>query len=330
MIKLKLLKAVPFRQEDDSDIGTSTAMSYAMLPVILMSIIFFGIGSLEVIAFAIVSSLIFEWMFKKILFKLPVQVFEGQVVVRAILLAFCLPVGLPFWIIPIGSLVLIVVSRLSFDGLKINPFHPVLVGWLLLRIAFPIQMTTWKATSISADAFTGATPLGIVNGKPLVQLAGNLQIPGYFDLFWGNVSGSLGEISALALLIGGFYLLWRKVITWQTPAAIFTTIIVLEGLLWIIAPGHFLDPVFHLITGGIMLGSIFLATDPATSPETPTGKFFFGICIGIITLFIRNFSPFPEGIAFAILVMNGFTTLINKKSKLLTIGRYNQVVQDAP
>jgi electron transport complex protein RnfD len=134
-------------------------------------------------------------------------------------------------------------------------------------------------------------------------------------MFWGDMSGSLGEISAIAILMGGAHLLWKKIITWHIPAAVLGSIFIFEGLLWIVAPGRFMDPVFHLITGGAMLGAFFMATDLTTSPMTPPGKIIFGIGIGVITMCIRNFGAYPEGISFAILIMNGFTPLINAKVK---------------
>jgi electron transport complex protein RnfD len=181
-------------------------------------------------------------------------------------------------------------------------------------------MTTWSANITSADTFTGATPLGLLkeglkSGKSLAQILADNQIPGYFDMFWGNMSGSIGEISAIAILLGGVYLLWKKVITWHIPVAVLGSILLFEGVLWIIAPGRFMDPIFHLITGGVMLGAFFMATDLTTSPMSSGGKLVFGAGIGIITICIRNFGAYPEGISFAILIMNGFTPMINAKIK---------------
>ena len=181
-------------------------------------------------------------------------------------------------------------------------------------------MTTWSANITMADSFTGATPLGLVkeglkSGKLMATVAADSRIPSYFDMFWGNMSGSLGEISAIAILLGGIYLLWKKIITWHIPVAILGTLFIFEGLFWSLASGSFMDPIFHLITGGVMLAAFFLATDPHTSPSSPTGKLLFGAAIGLITILIRNFTPLPEGVAIAVLVTNGFVPLINKKIK---------------
>jgi electron transport complex protein RnfD len=177
-------------------------------------------------------------------------------------------------------------------------------------------MSDWTATITSVDTFTGATPLGLLNkgiqnGQTVAQIFSDTRMPGYFYMFWGDVSGSIGEISAIAILVGGLYLFMKKIINWQIPVAVLGTIFILEGILWVAAPGRFADPVFHLVTGGAMLGALFMATYPATLPATATGKLIFGAGIGLITILIRNFGPYSEGIAVAVLIMNGLTPMIN-------------------
>lgn len=292
----------------------------AMIPAMIMSFIFFGLDSVKIMVAAIISCLLFEYAIQKYLLKVPTTIKDGSAVITAILLAFNVPSGLPVWLVVLGSLIAIGVAKLSFGGLGQNPFNPALVGRVFLLISFPVQMTTWKANITATDTFTGATPLGLLkeglrNGKSLAQITSDTQLPGYFDMFWGDMSGSLGEISAIAILIGGIYLLWKKVITWHIPVAVLGSVFLFEGFLWILAPGRFMDPIFHLITGGIMLGAFFMATDLTTSPMTPIGKLIFGVGIGIITICIRNFGAYPEGISFAILIMNGFTPMINARIK---------------
>ena len=292
----------------------------ALIPAMIMSIIFFGLSSLKIMVAAVVSCLLFEYAIQKYLLKVPTTIRDGSAVITGILLAFNVPSGLPVWLVVLGSLVAIGIAKLSFGGLGQNPFNPALVGRVFLLISFPVQMTTWTANITVTDSFTGATPLGLLkeglkNGKSLAEITSNNQIPSYFDMFWGDMSGSLGEISAIAILMGGLYLLWKKIITWHIPVAVLGSIFIFEGLLWIVAPGRFMDPVFHLIAGGAMLGAFFMATDLTTSPMTPLGKTIFGIGIGVITMCIRNFGAYPEGISFAILIMNGFTPLINAKIK---------------
>ena len=292
----------------------------ALVPAMIMSTIFFGLNSLKIILAAVISCLLFEYAIQKFLLKVPTTIRDGSAVITGILLAFNVPVGLPVWLVVLGSLVAIGIAKLSFGGLGQNPFNPALVGRVFLLISFPVQMTTWTANITVTDSFTGATPLGLLkeglkSGKTLAQISSDSQIPGYFDMFWGDMSGSLGEISAIAILMGGIYLLWKKIITWHIPVAVLGSIFLFEGILWIFAPDRFMDPVFHLITGGAMLGAFFMATDLTTSPMTPYGKLLFGAGIGVITMCIRNFGAYPEGISFAILIMNGFTPLINAKIK---------------
>ena len=292
----------------------------ALVPMMLMSTIFFGLHSLKILVVAVITCLLFEYIFQKIVLKTPTTLRDGSAVIIGVLLAFNLPPGLPVWLIVLGALVAIGITRISFGRPGANPFNPVLLSWLFLRISFPVQMTTWSANITMADSFTGATPLGLVkeglkNGKSMATIVADSRIPSYFDMFWGNMSGSLGEISTIAILLGGIYLLWKKIITWHIPVSVLGTLFIFESLFWLLAPGSFMDPIFHLITGGVMLGAIFLATDPHTSPQSPTGKLLFGACVGLITILIRNFTPLPEGVIIAILVMNGFVPLINKKTK---------------
>ncbi len=292
----------------------------ALVPMMLMSTIFFGLHSLRILVAAVITCLLFEYIFQKFVLKTPTTLRDGSAVIIGVLLAFNLPAGLPVWLIVLGALVAIGITKISFGRIGTNLFNPVLLSWLFLRISFPVQMTTWTANITMADSFTGATPLGLVkegfkSGKLMATIAADSRIPSYFDMFWGNMSGSLGEISAIAILLGGIYLIWKKIISWHIPVAILGTLFIFEGLFWLLAPGSFMNPIFHLITGGAMLAAFFMATDPHTSPSSPTGKLLFGAAIGLITILIRNFTPLPEGVAIAILVMNGFVPLINKKTK---------------
>jgi electron transport complex protein RnfD len=294
----------------------------AMIPAFAVSLIFFGLGALVVTGIAVVSCMAFEYLINRFMFKAPGTLSDGSAAVTGVLLAFNVPSNLPVWMIMIGSLVAIGVAKMSFGGLGKNPFNPALVGRVFLLISFPVQMTSWPKAIESRfaylDATTGATPLailkeGIKNGQPLSELM--KDIPEYAQMFLGNMGGSLGEISALALLIGGLYLIIKKVITWHIPASILATVILFTGILWMIDPGKFADPLFHLLTGGIMLGAIFMATDMVTSPMTPVGQIIFGVGIGLITCLIRIFGAYPEGVSFAILIMNAFVPLIDKYVK---------------
>ena len=213
---------------------------------------------------------------------------------------------------------------MSFGGLGCNIFNPALVGRVFLLISFPVQMTTWPKplglASSYVDAETGATPLAILkealkSGQSVTEVMSSGNIAGYREMFLGNMGGSLGEVAAIALLVGFVYMLFRKIITWHIPVTIFATVFVFSGILYLCNPEHFVSPVFHLLSGGMMLGAIFMATDYVTSPMAVKGMVIYGIGIGIITVIVRVFGAYPEGMSFAILIMNGFTPLINRYCK---------------
>ena len=292
----------------------------AMLPVLAFSIYFFGMGAIIVTLTAVASCLAFEWIIQKFIRKQERSITDGSALVTGILLAFNIPTNLPIWIIIVGSLVAIGVGKMSFGGLGNNPFNPALVGRVFMLISFPVQMTSWPIptgfNNSYTDAVTGATPLGVMKegiaaGKPVSELMGLDQIPSHLELFYGYMGGSMGEIAAVALLLGLGYMLFRKVITIHIPASIFITIAAFTGILWLVNPEANADPLFHLLTGGVMLGAIFMATDYVTSPMSVKGMWIYGIGIGVITVSIRVFGAYPEGISFAILIMNAFVPLIN-------------------
>jgi electron transport complex protein RnfD len=314
----------PNTQQDGTPPNINRIMFVALLPAIIMAVIFFGLDSLKLMMAAVLSCLLFDYLIRKYILKVHTSLRNGSAVITGVLFAFNLPAGLPVWMVVAGSLVAVGISKSSFGKLLRNPFNAVLLSRLMLRILFPVQMSTWPAVITGTDALTGLSPLGmlkegLVNGKTLAQITSDIKFPGYFDIFWGNVSGSIGEISAIAILMGGIYLLWKRIITWHTPVAVLGSIFLFESILWIASPGHFMDPVFHLITGGATLFAFFMATDPKTSPVTPIGKLLAGVSIGLITIAIRNFGAYPEEMFFAILIVNGFTPFINAK----TIPKFN-------
>jgi Na+-translocating ferredoxin:NAD+ oxidoreductase subunit D len=293
----------------------------ALAPALLATIWFFGWAAILVTSVSVVSCIVFEYLITRFILKKEPSVKDGSAIVTGLLLAFCLPTNLPLGIVVIGALVAIGVGKMTFGGLGNNPFNPALVGRVFLFLSFPVQMTSWPVpkgfgTSFS-DAVTGATPLSILNENydklPVDKIMTDpqLNMPGYQDLFWGNTGGSLGEIAAFALIIGLIYMLIRKVITWHIPVSILLTVTVFTGILWIANPEANADPLYHLMTGGLLLGAIFMATDYVTSPMSNKGMIIYGIGIGIITVLIRRFGSYPEGVQFAILIMNAFTPLIN-------------------
>ncbi|MDR0544461.1 MAG: RnfABCDGE type electron transport complex subunit D [Odoribacteraceae bacterium] len=295
----------------------------ALLPALLCSVIFFGWGALYVTIAAVASAVLFEHVIQRYLFKQPTAIEDGSAVVTGVLLAFNLPATIPLWLAALGSLVAIGVGKMSFGGLGNNIFNPALVGRVFLLISFPVQMTTWPVPNgfETTDAVTGPTPLALVKQalraqKPFVEVlpAGDGG-HSLLDLGTGSgVGGSLGEISAFALLLGFAYLLVRRIITWRVPVSIFLSIALFSAILHWINPSY-AGPLFHLLSGGVMLGAIFMATDYATSPMSYRGMWIYGAGIGTLTIVIRNFGAYPEGVSFAILIMNAFTPLINKYCK---------------
>lgn len=294
----------------------------ALIPAFLVSLYVFGVGALIVTSVAIISCLLFEYLIQRYLLKTAVTINDGSALITGILLAFNLPSNLPIWMIIVGSLVAVGVAKLSFGGLGFNIFNPALVGRVFLLVSFPVQMTMWptaveNSTKI-ADAVTGATPLGIIKeglmfGETMTDLSS--KIPSNMDMLLGITGGSLGEMSAIALLIGGLYLIIRKVISWHIPVAMLGTIAVMTGIFWLVNPEHYANPLIHILSGGAILGAFFMATDLVTSPVTKKGMIIFAIGIGVITVVIRLFGAYPEGVSFAIIIMNAFVPLINSYFK---------------
>lgn len=290
----------------------------ALIPAFLVSLYVFGINALIVTAAAVVSCLLFEYLIQRYLLKTNVTIADGSALITGILLAFNLPAGIPVWMVVIGSLVAIGIAKLSFGGLGYNIFNPALVGRVFLLVSFPVQMTLWPTAVENnmsvVDAVTGATTLGLIKegvqfGETMSSIAPTL--PPLSDMLLGITSGSLGEMSALALILGGAFLMVRKVISWHIPVTVLGTIGVLTGVFWWINPEQYANPLIHLLSGGAIIGAFYMATDLVTSPVTKKGMVIFALGIGAITVVIRLFGSYPEGISFAILIMNALVPLIN-------------------
>ena len=280
----------------------------ALIPALLVSLYYFGLGALIVTLVSVASCVLFEFLIQKFLLKKTPTITDGSAILTGVLLAFNLPSNLPVWIVILGAIVAIGVGKMSFGGLGNNPFNPALVGRVFLLISFPVQMTSWPLpvpfNTTYIDAETGATPLAMIKGN-------FGQLPDAIDFLIGNMAGSLGEVSAIALLIGLVYMLVRKIITWHIPVSIIITVFIFTGILHLVNPEIYASPLIHLLSGGLFLGAIFMATDYVTSPMTSRGMLIYGVGIGIITVVIRVFGAYPEGVSFAILIMNAFTPLIN-------------------
>lgn len=287
----------------------------ALLPALAVSTYVYGLDVLRVTAIAVISCILIEYLIQKFLIGGKQTVSNLSAVVTGVLLAFNLPSDIAWWIIVIGSVVAIGVAKMTFGGLGHNPFNPALVGRVFLLIAYPVQMTSFPqpASSDYIDAFAGATPLGALKARAIE--VGDVNLLG---MFGGMMPGSLGEIAAVALLVGGLYMLWRRVITWHIPVAVLGSMAVFAFVVAAFTGGGALLyelPAFHLLAGGAMLGAIFMATDYVTSPMTPKGMLIYGVGIGVITMIIRMWGAYPEGMSFAILLMNAVTPLINKYVK---------------
>lgn len=300
----------------------------ALLPALAVSAWVYGLGVLTITAIAITSCVVIEYLIQRFIIRGRETVSNLSAIVTGLLLAFNLPTSIPWWIVVVGAAVAIGVGKMTYGGLGRNPFNPALVGRVFLLIAYPVQMTKFAQPTMSGyvDATSGATPLASV--KSLSQDASFSESLGNIDfsgMFFGFIPGSMGEIAAAALLVGGIYLLWRKVITWHIPVSILCTM-ALFAFAVVFFGGErgavlYEFPAFHILAGGALLGAIFMATDYVTSPMTHKGMIIYGIGIGAITMIIRLWGAYPEGMSFAILIMNGVTPLINKYVKPRRFGK---------
>lgn len=292
----------------------------ALVPALLCSFISFGVGAIITTAISVASCVFFEWAINKFMLKNPkCTICDGSAILTGLLLAFNMPSNIQPWIIIVGALFAIGVVKMTFGGLGCNLFNPALAGRAFLLISFPVDMTTWptpgQGFGAYLDAETGATPLAIMkaafkSGDPQMLQ----QLPSFQDMLLGNTGGCLGEVCAAALILGLIILLVKKVITWHIPVSILLTVVVLSGML------NFADPVYanplaELMSGGLLLGAIFMATDYVTSPMSKNGQLVYGVAIGFLTVIIRAYGAYPEGMSFAILIMNAFVPLINNKFK---------------
>ncbi|MBP3827217.1 MAG: RnfABCDGE type electron transport complex subunit D [Prevotella sp.] len=309
----------PHAHGNDSVEKNMYGVIIALVPALLVSLFYFGIGSAIVLATSVLACVFFEWAITKFMLgKEKTTICDGSAILTGLLLGFNLPSNLPIWIIIIGALVAIGIGKMTFGGLGNNPFNPALVGRCFLLVSFPAQMTSWPVAGQLGsylDAETGATPLAIMKmaikeGNPDLLA----DLPSATHLLLGSNPtgglGTIGEVCALALVIGLAYMLWKKIITWHIPVSIIGTVFVFSAIMHFANP-IYADPFTEILSGGLMLGAIFMATDYVTSPMTAKGQIIYGIAIGFLTIVIRNWGSYPEGMSFAILIMNGFTPIIN-------------------
>ena len=295
----------------------------ALVPALIVSFVYFGLGSAVVCAVSVASCVFLEWAITKYMLRRQPTVSDGSAILTGLLLGFNLPSNIPIWIVMLGAVMAIGVAKMAFGGLGCNLFNPALVGRCFLLVSFPAQMTSWPQVGQLAaftDVQTGATPLSIMKEAIKTGDASMLdQLPDALTMLMGNPAngfgaGTIGEVCALALLIGLVYMLMKRIITWHIPVSIILTVAVMATALHL-SSDVYAHPIAVLLSGGLMLGAIFMATDYVTSPMTPRGQIIYGIGIGVLTVVIRNWGSYPEGMSFAILIMNAMTPLINNYVK---------------
>lgn len=311
-MKNLIIAPSPHVQTDRSTASIMRDVVIALLPALVVSTVVFGANVIFVTALSIFACVAFEYLIQRFIVRGPQTVGNWSAVVTGMLLAFNLPSTIAWWIVLIGAFVAVAIAKMSFGGLGKNPFNPALVGRVFLLIAYPVQMASFPEVE-GLDALSGATPLAAV------KYGASVDVVGVQELMLGNMPGSLGEVASLALLIGFAYLLWRKVITWHIPVTVLATMAAFAAIVgW--ADGAQGDalwqlPLFHVLAGGAILGSVFMATDYSTSPMTVWGGVIFAVGIGVITMCIRLWGSYPEGMSFAILIMNSVVPLLNKYIK---------------
>lgn len=294
----------------------------ALMPALCVSLFYFGIGSLAVCASSVAACMFFEWAISRYMLHRQPTLSDGSAIITGLLLGMNLPSNMPIWIVLIGALVAIGIGKMTFGGLGCNIFNPALVGRCVLLVSFPVQMTSWPLMGQQfsyLDAQTGATPLSLMKRAITSGDASVLNsLPDSLHMLLGNNinggEGTIGEVCAIALLLGLAFMLWRKIITWHIPVSILASAFVFSGLLHVANP-IYADPLSVILSGGMMLGAVFMATDYTTSPMTHRGQLVYGVAIGLLTIVIRNWGAYPEGMSFAILIMNAFTPLINNYFK---------------
>lgn len=295
--------------------GMMGTVFLALLPAVIAATYLFGLPALRVLLICVTGSVAIEALWQTITDQ-QITVRDGSAALTGLLVAFNLPASSPWWLALLGATLAIMVGKQVFGGLGHNPFNPALVARIILLISFPTAMTHWTAPQPGrfwADAITAATPLS--ETQSTMVLSGHLpqHLSGFSGRYLlGNMSGCLGEVSALLLLLGALFLLWRRVISWHIPVSYLGTVALLSGIFWLIDPSRYPSPGFQLVSGGLMLGACYMATDLVTSPLTARGMLIFGIGCGLITVLIRLFGSYPEGVAFSILLMNAVTPLIDR------------------
>ncbi len=321
------LHTAPFLQQDLQTPRVMLDVILALVPVALASIYFFGLSALLLLLTCVIGAVGTEWFFGAD----PKTIKDKSALLTGILLALTLPPSLPLWMAFIGSVVAVGLGKVVWGGLGFNMFNPALVGRAFLQAAFPTAITTWvdpsKASLFSPLPGTLTMPLmkakidALSAATPLSKMKFGHHATSLWSLFTGNVAGSLGETSALLILLGGIYLIYRRTFDWRIPVSILATVAIFSTVLYAISPDKYPSPIFMLLSGGLLFGAIFMATDPVTCPLSPRGIWIFGIGVGVLIVLIRVFGGLPEGVMYSILLMNTVSPLIERYSQPRPFGR---------
>lgn len=317
LTKLKVSSSPHVRIEDNTR-QIMLDVLIALVPALALSIFVFGARSLTMVLFSVLGCIFFEWLYEKLLHR-PITITDGSAAVTGVLLAFCVPVTAPYWMLLLGDAFAIIVVKQLYGGIGKNFINPALGARAFMMASWPVLMTTWCKVHTALPLFS--TPDVVSFATPLASLKAGILPEGasITDMALGMIGGCLGETSALALLVGGLWLLYRRVITLRIPLSFLGTVAVLtflfpkggDSLQWMLS---------QLLTGGLMLGAIYMATDYSTSPVNKTGQIVYGIGCGALTVMIRYFGSYPEGVSYAILIMNTCVFLIEKATKPVKFG----------
>jgi electron transport complex protein RnfD len=319
----------PFLKDSDTTPKIMMTVVYTLIPIVFVAIYYFGLAAILIILTAIISCMFTEWLFNKPQDRLK-SLKDGSALITGLLLALTLPPGFPLWMVFLGGVVAIGMGKAMWGGLGQNIFNPALLGRAFLQAAFPTAITTWsppdgrfmglRGTNSALPFFQGVNVDAVTGATPLSKMKFDHLPTDTLDLLLGTTGGSLGETCALVLILAGMYLLIKKIINWRIPVSILLTVTVFSGIFYIINPTIYPSPTFMILSGGLLLGTVYMATDLVTSPITPKGTWIFGIGIGILIVLIRVWGGLPEGVMYAILLMNAGTPLINRFTKIRTYG----------
>jgi electron transport complex protein RnfD len=323
------VSTAPFLKSKDTTPKIMMTVVYTLIPILLASIFYFGLSALLIIITAVFSCMFTEWLFNPSANRFK-SLKDGSGLITGLLLALTLPPGFPLWMVFIGGVVAIGMGKAMWGGLGQNVFNPALLGRAFLQAAFPTAITTWsppdgryfslRGTNLAPPFFQGESLDGVSGATPLSKMKFDHIATDTWDLLIGATGGSLGETCAILFILAGAYLLITKIINWRIPLSIILTVSVFSGIFYMINPEIYPSPIFMLFSGGMMLGTVYMATDLVTSPLTPKGTWIFGIGIGILIVLIRIWGGLPEGVMYAILLMNSATPLLNRFTKIRTYG----------